>query len=197
MKKKPKTVQTVYKNHPTSSLQLIFFQSVMHQGSVRVSSQFPQALSGVVLQEPICRLPTTLLGSNTLTHSLFEISSIIFLALSRILDLSSYEADLQPCLFSTTRWNPSHICICLWVWPSWDGKGKFHRQAPAPLNLESQNVASDIFCRKTSLLGDFRKDVRGGSTPAAAAVASTPPIKKTWEREMDGRHEMFHGVVWK
>lgn len=64
MKKNPKTVPTVYKNHPTSSLQLIFFQSAMHQGSVRVPSQFPQALTRVVLREPICRLPTTLLGSN-------------------------------------------------------------------------------------------------------------------------------------
>lgn len=120
--KKPKTVQTTCKNHPTSCLQLIFFQPAMHQGSVRVSSQFPQVFAGVVLQEPIYRLPTTLLGSNTLTHSLFETNTIISLDLPMILDLSSYGADLQQCLFSTTCWNPSHICISLWVWPSWDGE---------------------------------------------------------------------------
>lgn len=125
---------------------------------MRVSSQFPQVFAGVVLQEPICRLPTTLLGSNTLTHSLFESNTIIFLDLPMIVDLSSYEADLQQCLFGThagihhTSAYPSESD------PAGMGRKHFHRQAPALLNLEAWNVASFVFCIKISLLGE-RKDV--------------------------------------
>lgn len=145
-------------NHPPFCLQLIFFQSVMHQGSVRVLSQFPQALAGIVLQEPICRLPTTLLGSNTLTHSSFEINSIIFLDLSMVLDPSSAMRLSYSSACSAPHAGIHHTS----AYPSESdlagiGKEYFHRQAPALLYLEAQNTASFVFCRKTSLQGDAGK----------------------------------------
>lgn len=60
---------------------------------VRISVQLSQLIAGIVQQELICRLPTSCLDSNKLTHSLSEISSIIFPDLSKILYLCIYKAD--------------------------------------------------------------------------------------------------------